>query len=386
MSDFLDGSGLAKVAQAINSTGANFAPQYSASATYSVGDYVVYGRALYRCNAGISSPEAWNPSHWTQTTYDAMRRRETATNVEINRLFETEYQISASVTHGTIAGDSSIWSGETAALTITPDIEYYLPSSVTVFGATFAYDFSTGVVALSDATENVTITATCQAHVEMPSKGDIITLDGRTARYRVLKASGIVVEVLALDDVASNYFNSSLVTTTFSDGSTGQKYEGSTLDNYMNSTFYNSLSTNIKNAIVQKAITQSIYKSSSSEISECDFAINRITSGTYRYKRKGQVSVGNRYCYALDLNDVAEYFGAWSGSTISGADLNDMFFEQTTAISKYVWLDSANSVNPGIVFLVSGYDGYVDFNNPSNLYVARPAFQVDLSQVSWVKE
>lgn len=309
---------------------------------------------------------------------------ETATELEVNRLFRTEYAITSTITNGSSSGDTSIWTKETASVTIVPSSGYILPETVIVSGATYSYDDSTGIVVLSAATGAVTISATCI--IEPPAKGDIITLDGGTARYRVLKTNGTVAEVLALDDVANSAFNSSSVTTTFSDGSEGQKYENSTLDNYMNSTFYNSLSSNIKAAIVQKAVTQSIYQFGSSEISGYDFAMTRIASGTRWYKRKGQVSVGNRYCYALDLDDVAEYLGAGSGNTVSGADLNDMFFEQTTAISKYVWLDSAYSDYSDAAFYVRGGGGVFDGSDYYDSRVVRPAFQVDLSQVLWVKE
>lgn len=222
-----------------------------------------------------------------------------------------------------------------------------------------------------------------------PVKGNIITLDGGTARYRVLKINGNIAEVLALDDIGDSVFGDG-TTTTFSDGSTGQKYENSTLDTYMNSTFYNSLSSNIKAAIVQKAITQTMYQMSSAEIFGYDFAMTIITPGTrWRtrwYKRDGHVSVGNRYCYALDLDDVAEYLGAGSGNTVSGANLNDMFFEQTTAISKYVWLDSAHSDYSDSAFLVYGDIGCVYFDTYSPSHVVRPAFCIDLTNIDYTIE
>ena len=45
----------------------NVAPQYSASSTYGIGDYVVYNNQLYRCRVEISTAEAWTSSHWTAT-------------------------------------------------------------------------------------------------------------------------------------------------------------------------------------------------------------------------------------------------------------------------------------------------------------------------------
>lgn len=49
-------------------TTANEAPPYSASSTYAVGDYVSYQKHIYKCNTAILTAEAWNASHWTQTT------------------------------------------------------------------------------------------------------------------------------------------------------------------------------------------------------------------------------------------------------------------------------------------------------------------------------
>lgn len=39
--------------------------------TYAVGDYCIYGNALYKCNTAISSAEEWTAGHWTKTTIAA---------------------------------------------------------------------------------------------------------------------------------------------------------------------------------------------------------------------------------------------------------------------------------------------------------------------------
>lgn len=46
----------------------NLADEYDATATYAVGDLCIYDNVLYRCNTAISTPEAWNSIHWTQTS------------------------------------------------------------------------------------------------------------------------------------------------------------------------------------------------------------------------------------------------------------------------------------------------------------------------------
>lgn len=44
------------------------APEYSSSSTYDVGDFVIHEGLMYTCNTAISTAEAWNSSHWTQTS------------------------------------------------------------------------------------------------------------------------------------------------------------------------------------------------------------------------------------------------------------------------------------------------------------------------------
>ena len=43
--------------------------EYDRTLTYAEGDYVVRNENLYKCKADITTPEAWNSSHWTQVTY-----------------------------------------------------------------------------------------------------------------------------------------------------------------------------------------------------------------------------------------------------------------------------------------------------------------------------
>ena len=48
-----------------------FAPAYSTSGLYSVGQYVTYDGKLYRCNTVITTAETWTAAHWTQTNLGA---------------------------------------------------------------------------------------------------------------------------------------------------------------------------------------------------------------------------------------------------------------------------------------------------------------------------
>lgn len=42
--------------------------QYDSSATYAIGDLCIYNNTLYKCNTAISTPEAWDSTHWTQSS------------------------------------------------------------------------------------------------------------------------------------------------------------------------------------------------------------------------------------------------------------------------------------------------------------------------------
>lgn len=43
------------------------APAYDATATYALGDYVIYNGKLYECTTAITTAEAWTAGHWTES-------------------------------------------------------------------------------------------------------------------------------------------------------------------------------------------------------------------------------------------------------------------------------------------------------------------------------
>lgn len=86
------------------------------------------------------------------------------TDAEVDLIFAGGYTITATITNGTATGDDHILFDD-ATVTITANATYVLPSAITVTGATYDYNSTTGVITLSDPTENVTITAECTAEV-----------------------------------------------------------------------------------------------------------------------------------------------------------------------------------------------------------------------------
>lgn len=59
-------TGSKTVEGAINQTLGNFANKYDATLTYAVDDCVLYAGILYKCIVAISTPEAWDSTHWEQ--------------------------------------------------------------------------------------------------------------------------------------------------------------------------------------------------------------------------------------------------------------------------------------------------------------------------------
>ena len=64
----VDGTSIATINDGEDATLDVSADEYSASATYAVGDYCAYDGGLYKCTTDIETAEAWNQNHWTQIT------------------------------------------------------------------------------------------------------------------------------------------------------------------------------------------------------------------------------------------------------------------------------------------------------------------------------
>lgn len=218
----------------------------------------------------------------------------------------------------------------------------------------------------------------------MPVKGDIITLDSK--QYRVLKINGTVAEVLCMYDA-----NSSIA---FDSASSGYNntYAGKNIDTYCNNTFYNGLSSAMKSAIVDKTFTQDSWNRATSVPSGLHYT-GKWGSKTY-YLKLANAAYGTsitRHCYCLSVQDVLVYLEATtsmgaSNTTCTDTNIWKLFWNVTTAVTaKYIWLRSASTFNSLSGFVVNGNRG--DLNDPGvqNLSSARPAFQIDLSKISWSK-
>ena len=212
-----------------------------------------------------------------------------------------------------------------------------------------------------------------------------MNLDGTERQYRVLKCKGKVALVMGMWDNFTSKYNETSTTTTFG-STTAQKYEGSTLDTYLNTTWYNTLSSEAKNAIVSENVVQYCYKYYD--------APNTPNTPTYTYQYQynwsdsnyenadnvGNVTVGERNVFALDLKDIFDYF---EKVCITSDELMTMFWNSTTKVSKYIWLRSSGADRSSYTWSMDGYYGGLTFYDASITSVVRPAFNLDMSKIQY---
>ena len=218
-------------------------------------------------------------------------------------------------------------------------------------------------------------------------KGDLITmnLDGTSRLYRVLSVNGNVCKVLGMwDDFTSKYSETSK-TTNFN-GTAAQKYEGSTLDTYLNTTWYNTLSSEAKNAIVPENVVQYCYKyydkpnTPNTPTYTYQYQYNWSNSDYENADNVGNVTVGERNVFALDLKDIFDYF---EKVCITSDELMTMFWNSTTKVNKYPWLRSSTAAPSNYAWRVAGNYGLLGRIDVSSSRIVRPALNLDMSKIQY---
>ena len=223
---------------------------------------------------------------------------------------------------------------------------------------------------------------------EILKKGSIVkmNLDGVERQYRVLSVNGNVCRVMGMwDDFTSEYNESTSTTIKF--GSTiAQKYKGSTLDTYLNTTWYNTLSSEAKNAIIPENVIQYCYKyynlpnTPNTPTYTYQYQNNWSDSDYNNADNVGNVTVGERNIFALDLKDIFDYIGK---VCITSDELMTMFWNSTTKVSKYPWLRSSDGNDRGRAWFVYGDNGSLDYSYAYNSLAVRPALNLDMSKIQY---
>ena len=214
-------------------------------------------------------------------------------------------------------------------------------------------------------------------------KGDLITMDlvkddaNTVETYRVIKVNddGTALVMAMFDANAAQSFGSS------------NTYKNSALDTYLNTTWYGTLNSIAKSAIVANNITQYSYTSSSKEKTD-----THASFANYSSKAVIETITDKRNVYALDIEDIEEYFGGTAGGAdkntagkFSSTDIYTLFWnttEKPTTIT-HPWLRSANANVSANEWYVNGNEGHLGAGSTSYNLAARPAFKINLSEIKY---
>ena len=187
-------------------------------------------------------------------------------------------------------------------------------------------------------------------------------------------------------DTLTSVYNSTSTTTTFG-STTAQKYADSTLDTYLNTTWYNTLTSTTKAAIVPENVVQHCYQyydepnTPNTPTYTYQYQYNWSDSDYENANDVGNVTVGNRNIFALDLKDIFDYFGK---VCITSNELMTLFWNSTAKVSKYLWLRSSDAGDSTDAWGVNGGSGLLrDGGDVYSSLVVRPALNLNLNQIEF---
>lgn len=163
------------------------APDYDDSKTYTIGEYVVNDNKFYKCTTNISSPETWNPAHWTrQNVSDAL----VASSVEID---------------DTVTSTTKVWSSKKTSDTIGE-----LASLETT-------DKTSAVAGINEVNENVgdpgVLTTTAKTNVV----AGVNEVNANIGTLSTLTTTAKGSAVAAINELDSDVGDKSTLTTTVKD-------------------------------------------------------------------------------------------------------------------------------------------------------------------------
>ena len=140
----------------------------------------------------------------------------TSSNRSAGASYTYPYTITKNITNGSLSGASTLMPSTIAILTFVPDAGYTYPTSVTVTGATASYNNTTGELTLSNATGDVTVTATCLSTAYSittsitngGSSGPATINVGGTASITITPSSGYTLpSTVTVTNATSSYNN-----------------------------------------------------------------------------------------------------------------------------------------------------------------------------------
>ena len=120
----------------------DIAPEYDATATYSVGDYVTYNKTLYRCTTAIATAEAFDATKWTAVKVGGELKSH-----------DTRIQILEGIKGDNAGFHNSIYRGKFLGTSITA--EQYAQITAGTFNDFYIGDYWTISTTFGSTTKNV---------------------------------------------------------------------------------------------------------------------------------------------------------------------------------------------------------------------------------------
>lgn len=221
-------------------------------------------------------------------------------------------------------------------------------------------------------------------------KGALILIENKPYRILNLTANNIA-EVFAM------YEYQEITDDMIGDSNT---YDASTQDSLCNEQFYNSLSSQTKNAIVEKTFSQDAWVSKTnaqtgaiaSYVSTWKNPITLVNSKeTQSLMNAEYKSAITRNCYLISIQDIINYFKVTTtmdetNTTFTADNINSKFFGSFIphdSAKHKILFRSAYSGNTSDYQVLSPLTGRVSTTSFNVKSYIRPAFQVDLSKISF---
>lgn len=220
-------------------------------------------------------------------------------------------------------------------------------------------------------------------------KGSLILIENKP--YRILKLNNNIAEVFAMYEYREMTDN---------DLGNSNTYDASVQDLLCNDQFYNSLSSQTRNAIVEKTFSQDAWVSKTnaqtgaiaSYVSTWKNPITLVNSkDTQSLMNANYKPAITRNCYLISTQDVIDYFEVTTtmdetNTTFTADNINSKFFGSFIphdSAQHKILFRSAYSGSTSQYQVLSPLTGRVSTTQFNVKSYVRPAFQVDLSKISF---
>lgn len=218
-------------------------------------------------------------------------------------------------------------------------------------------------------------------------KGDLLFIDRQ--QYRVLKINGTIATLLSMNSFGNEQ--------PFYAENQNDIYANSIVDNYCNTTFYNSLSDNLRGGIIPTTFRQDAWAVAKTSDTTPKYQFNLSQEISYTCTNPSFGDSITRFCYLLSIQDILDYLDAtpemtFANTTITESNIRTLFFGSDVRIAGWFSIglrsirNSSDSTANAYMFDYRYTTVSISISSSKWKREIRPAFQVDLSKIHFIKE